>query len=386
MTNSIKKIYYLELIMLGYVILLNIISKILNSNVLIDTINVIFWIIIAIIILLKYRFPRDKDYSKGSTVRIVIIGLLSFLIFSYALGLITGYSRSIFNHSIIGIIKNIGPIILVIISQEYIRYIICKNSPKDFKPILILTVIYIVNSVFNEMIFYNFIDNESIFIFICGPVLTNISRHTIYSYLTYKVSLTPSIIMRISLEIYPYLLPFYPSLGNYIESILNVALPYAIYKNISNIIVNNEISNDEKIHYKNAIRKIVLIPIAIFLIILVTLVSGLTKYKMIAIGSNSMKPIYARGDAIIYEKITNDKYAKIGEIIAFKRNETIMTHRIVSMNIKNNEIFYKTKGDANKNNDSFETSSKDVLGVVKWKTKYIGYPTIWITEKLFNKQ
>ena len=79
MTKSIKKIYYLELIMLCYVIVLNIISTLVKSNLIIDTINMAFWIIMAIIILMKYHFPRDKDYLKGNTIRLIIITLLSFV-------------------------------------------------------------------------------------------------------------------------------------------------------------------------------------------------------------------------------------------------------------------------------------------------------------------
>lgn len=50
-----------------------------------------------------------------------------------------------------------------------------------------------------------------------------------------------------------------------------------------------------------------------------------------------------------------------------------------------NTTIYITKGDANENVDSFETEENKVLGIVKYRVKYIGYPTIWITEKIFNK-
>ena len=45
------------------------------------------------------------------------------------------------------------------------------------------------------------------------------------------------------------------------------------------------------------------IPIIIVLLTIIILVSGIFGYKMIAIGSNSMIPVYEKGDAIIYEKV-----------------------------------------------------------------------------------
>lgn len=51
--------------------------------------------------------------------------------------------------------------------------------------------------------------------------------------------------------------------------------------------------------------------------------------------------------------------------------------------INNNEnIYYKTKGDHNSNYDSNLTSSNDVIGIYKFKIKYIGYPSLWLEQLL----
>ena len=116
------------------------------------------------------------------------------------------------------------------------------------------------------------------------------------------------------------------------------------------------------------------------LIIIILLVSGVLKYKMIAIGSNSMLPTYERGDAVIYEKIENTNNLKIGEIVAFRKGDIVITHRIADIINSNGRLTFKTKGDNNNNVDYFDVPSSDILGKVEYRIQYIGYPTLWINE------
>ena len=121
-------------------------------------------------------------------------------------------------------------------------------------------------------------------------------------------------------------------------------------------------------------NRIVYTPVLIVLAVIVILVSGILKYKLIAIGSNSMKPIYEKGDAIIYKKLDDLREIEVGDIIAFEKNNIIVTHRVIS---HDNDI-YKTKGDNNDSADYFDVTPPDILGKVEYEIKYIGYPTLWI--------
>ena len=194
-------------------------------------------------------------------------------------------------------------------------------------------------------------------------------------YLTYKVSYIPSLLFKSVIVLYEFILPIIPNLGNYLFSVFNLILTYFIFYFSSKAIQYAEKSNK---YTRKASKRIIYIPILIGLIIIVVLVSGFLKYRMIAIGSNSMVPVYEKGDAIIYEKVNADKL-QIGDIIAFKQNDVIITHRIVSIK-KNNSYVFKTKGDNNNAVDYFDVQGYNVLGKVMYKVKYIGYPTIWIND------
>lgn len=101
---------------------------------------------------------------------------------------------------------------------------------------------------------------------------------------------------------------------------------------------------------------------------------------MIAIASGSMEPTFYRGDAIIYEKVSEKNKPKAGEVIVFKHDGEFISHRIININIKDNDITYQTKGDNNSVEDDFIVKDEDVVGTVKLRLKYIGIPTIWLNE------
>lgn len=380
MKKNLKAIYIFEIVMLIFTIIFKMVV-LDNYRKYVDIVNILFWLILVIIMLIRFNFPRNKHYLKSTTIRLIIINLFSFLLLVYIIGIFPGFTKYVYAHDIINIIKNTFPVIVIIITQEIIRFIVSKNSENNLKPLIFLTIIYISLSIVMEISYYNFYSIEQAFKFLSIICLPIIAKQLIYSYITYKVSLTPTIILRIAYEIYIFIFPFFPKLSEYLLSVVGVIFPYIIYCFLSKTIQYAEKSN---LYIKKVFKNIFLIPIAIFLVILIILISGIFKYQLIAIGSNSMIPVYERGDAVLFEKISNKKTIKKGDILVFYRNETVMTHRVVLIKKENNKLIFKTKGDNNEELDQFDTEENKVLGVVKYKVKYIGYPTIWLTES-FNK-
>lgn len=222
-------------------------------------------------------------------------------------------------------------------------------------------------------------DRWLLFVFISTFVVPLIAQELLYSYIAYKNSLVPNIIYRIAMELYVYVIPIIPNLGNYIYSVLKVFLPFIIYYFANKSILKN--SKDKK-YSKRVSRRLIYTPIIIFLVICVTLITGIFGWKMIAIGSGSMEPEFYMGDAVIY-KTVNKNELKIGDIIAFNSGRRVITHRIYSIKKDSfGNMTITTKGDNNKAVDQDTVSSDDVLGVVKYVFKFIGYPTLWLNEIL----
>jgi signal peptidase len=171
-----------------------------------------------------------------------------------------------------------------------------------------------------------------------------------------------------------------PDLGDYIHAVANIILPFVIY-----VVTNNSLRYYEK--DKKQLRsinyRIITIPVLVIGIVLTILVSGIFSLQLIAVGSDSMRPVFSRGDAVLFEKVSASEIAK-DDILVFRREGVIVTHRVVSIESRSGMLYFTTRGDANDSNDNFETSSEQVLGRVIMAGKYIGYPTVWLNE-IFNQ-
>ena len=371
-----KDLYIIELIMLFLYIILKYLSFRLNITIF-QYFDLIFYFLFFILFYFKYGIPRDKKYLKRISIRYTIILLLIYLIVTYILGCFTGFVTSIYNTTLFGIARNAFPIFVVIVCKEIIRYSVANKSSIQKLPIILLTIIFIVIEIYSNLLTTNLTSFFQIFNFICLIVLPTIAKELLFSYITYNISCMPTIIYDLAFEIALLILPIYPDLGNYVNAILNILFPFLVY-----LIMKKMIEYKEKAPLKTKwfLGKIMLIPTVIFLITLIILVSGIFNYKMIAIGSDSMNPIYYRGDAIIYYKTAIDDI-KEGDILVFQSADAVITHRVTRIIERGNKIFFQTKGDNNESVDSNFVDEENVLGTVKYIVKYIGYPTVWLNER-----
>ena len=375
MKKNTKKIYIYEFILLIFVMLFKflVIDHFFEYS---QYVNIIFWGLLFILLVIIGGFPKDRNYSKRSSVNIVVIILMLYTIIIYILGLFTGFAKSIYSHDFISIIMNISPLIIGIILMELCRYLIFKKNPNIIQ-IIIFTVLMIFLEVFITIRTFDFDSVEKIFLVVSVIILPIIARQFLYSYITYNISFVPTLIFRIFFKVFPFIPTIVPDLGNYLTAVIGVLLPYLIYKQISKSVLYREKYN---IYAKRYFRKFAISFVLILGVGLTILVSGVFKYQIIAVASDSMKPIYARGDAVIFYK-EDMKKIKEGDILVFKNNDTLITHRIVSIEKNGNNYKFVTKGDNNDSVDKNNVNGDDVVGVVKYIVKYIGFPTVWFSEQ-----
>ena len=373
--NSKRSIYIWEIFILIYLLfsLYIIISPFKYYNYF-NYLEALIWFILFIIILITNGFPKDNGYYKILGIKNAIIYCILYIIIVFVLGLFTGFSYSIYSHTITGLFNNIFPVLIMVTTRELIRYIILKKSYKNYKSIIFITCIFILYDLIFSLSLYNFNNSKEIFLFICLEFFSIVARNSLFTYISYNISVVPTLILSSVLEIIWYISPIIPSLGDYITSVLGIILPYYLYIKYKKMIGYNSKTDINK-HHNFGIK----VPIMLFIIVIFLLIAGIGKYKMIAIGSDSMNPIYYRGDAVIYEKVKSTNISK-DDILVFKSDNMIITHRVVDIIKKGNEIYFRTKGDNNKEFDSTLVSSNDVYGKVLYIVKYIGYPTVLLQE------
>lgn len=380
MKKNTKIIYIGEVILTVYAILLTLFI----NNISYDVRNfsaVVVLLLVLVILLAFFGYKKDKSYLKGSSARIVMASLMTFMLIIYGLGIVLGFSQGYVYHNIYDFIKNIGVVVAINIEIELLRYMIVKNSFKKKTTLIIYTILSIIINILLEINIATLASAEDKFIFLSTIIFPIMAEEALCSYMTYKISMLPSLLYKLVIKLYMYILPIFPDLGNYMYSVVNIVLPFAIYSILNKIVIRYE---KEKKELRRVNRVVFTIPLTVFLVVLVLLISGVFKYKLIAIASDSMSPVYRRGDAVIYEKI-DVKKLEVGDILAFRKNNIVITHRIVKIWKQNDRYYFTTKGDNNNSVDSFKTSEDLVLGRVVSIYKYIGYPTVLINE-FFGKE
>ena len=343
-----------------------------------------FIFIVLIISYLLLGMEKEKSRYNKDIILSLLIYIAIYYITTYLFGLFIGFNKNVYSSNIILILKNIVPIIILIPLSELLRYII-NSKIKDnyillglsiFVFTLIDTTITIQASSFKN--FYDTLKVIGLFI------LPSLSKNYLLTYLTIKVSYKPNLVYRYLMELPRYILPIVTSFGVYIESVIYISFPIIVF-----IIIYNDFKKREK---KNIIlsskfkknTKFIYYIVTIILITIVSLTSGYFKYQAIVIATGSMTPNINKGDMVVIEKVApkDAKKLKEGEVLAFKREDKIVVHRIYKIYTSGNELFFKTKGDHNNAPDGYLTEAKEILGTVKFNIRYIGYPTVALYEKI----
>ena len=350
-----------------------------------ETITASFLIILLSVLFLVYGYRKDKRTKlKNDILKNTFFFVIITFTFMYLLGFFTGFLTNAYSLKINKVFENILSPIIIIVTTEIIRYIFISSNKDKKKEIIFFTIALI----FLELVItirpetsYNF---RIIFEMTSSMILPIIIKNASLSYLTYYAGMSSSLVYRLVIDLYKYVLPIFPALGDYFNSMILITLPIIIYVSTSSII--EQYTNEPIKHeFEEKTIKLYDIPLAIIIIILIMLTSGVFKYQMLGIGSNSMQPKINKGDAVIIKKVKEENEIKKGDIIAYKTNDKIIIHRLVEITTKDNEKRYITKGDANNAEDNVEIKLKNIKGKVIVKIPYISYPSVFISE-LFSQK
>ena len=92
-------------------------------------------------------------------------------------------------------------------------------------------------------------------------------------------------------------------------------------------------------------------------------------YKNFIVITGSMKPTLNEGDIVF---VKESKEIQENDIIAFREQNSVVTHRVFEVYKENGEDYYITKGDANSGTDTRLLSISDVEGKYVFKIPFVG--------------
>lgn len=143
--------------------------------------------------------------------------------------------------------------------------------------------------------------------------------------------------------------------------------------------------------YKNVLiylLYIIIIPIIIydmFLIIQTLIKPGVTPdffgYKTFSIISGSMEPKIVVDDIVIVKNVDKNQI-RVNDIITFKTENEIITHRVIKIELIDNNLIYTTKGDSNEVTDIEKIEYNQIEGKYVGKIPKIGKLLTLLKNKL----
>lgn len=348
-----------------------------------NSLTAAFIIIILALSISLLGFKRNVNTNlKKSILSVTIVFVLAYFAITYGIGFAIGYNKNAYSMELSSLIGNIISPIITIICIELIRYIYIENNKFSKQSIGFIIFSIIIFEICINTRLKDFDNIEFLFVSATTIILPIISKNLVLSYLTYNVGYRPALLYRLIMDISVFVLPVVPAFGDYLNSVVGILSPALLYIYVSRII--EEYYNG--FEYNFSINKFhwTDIPYMAFLLMLIALISGKFQYTIMGVGSDSMHPYIDRGDAVLLNSSVNKNKLKTGDVIAFENDNKVVIHRLFEIKEEKDKTYYITKGDANNTTDDIEVTYSDIVGVVKFRIKYLAYPTVYLND-LFSK-
>jgi signal peptidase I len=349
-----------------------------------EFINASFLMIILFFTIFLFPYQKDKSTPLKKKVNLITaILIILFFSITYLVGMFVGFLKNSYSLNAYSILNNIFSPIIIIGCTEIFRYVVINQNRNSKKMLFLITIVLTLLEIFITIRGLSNMSLEDLFKLTTTIVLPIIAKNCVLSYLTLKVGYRPALIYRLVMDLYLFVMPVVPNIGDYMNSMIGICLPFIIYIYSARTI--NEYYNGVEYEFKSSAFQMADIPMLLFIAFVICLVSGYFTYYVIGIGSESMEPKIYKGDAVLVKKVKSKEELKVGEIIVYKNMGEDIVHRLVEVEKKGNKTFYRTKGDNNNTRDNLDIEYKDIKGIVKLKIPYIAKPSIYLKEELSRR-
>ena len=339
-------------------------------------------ILLAFMLMVAYMlfgFEKDRHRYMREVILEILIVLISFFLVYYLLGIIIGFAKVGNYYTINSMINIIFPIIFCILLGEILRYQLMIKSSESKYLMYLVCILFVLIDCTIAFSTHNLDNRKEVFLLIAKIVLPSISKNVLCSFLCLNFGFKTSIIYRLIMELYSYLIYIIPDPNNYLYSIIFLLLPLYILFHLIRWLNKDKVNNVVETREGNRrYRFLSFIPLGLVTFILVYFISGYFRFYAVAIASGSMEPNISKGDVVIVDK--NEKNLQVGEVLAYYYDNKVVVHRIYKIIDADDEYYIYTKGDANDNYDNYKIDRSMVIGIVKFNVPLIGYPTVLLNE------
>lgn len=321
-------------------------------------------------------FPKIRtkgNHRIKSTITFLSINSgVGYIICLVIAGFISGFGRSPYKHDIIGIMSNILFVVPALITREHIRsYLINKTTKKELGKsfVLIALVMTILSIPFNRLLH---IQDLTVLIKQLGQyILPLLCQNLLTGLIVLIGGPIPSITYLGIIESFNWLSPVLPNINWITKALIGILYPMFIFitiQNSYNKLLGYKPDKDQESPISWVITSLIAVLIVWFAV-------GVFPVYPSVIATGSMEPSINVGDIILLKRIEGNQ-VKLDDVIQFKRDNVLISHRVIEIKESDEEIAYKTKGDNNSTFDSELVNPNQVKGVVIYTIPKLGWPTL----------
>ena len=339
-------------------------------------INPLFWILLCVALKIYIKKTYAVAKLKKEIIDYTLIAVLGYIIVYLISGLFVSFGKNPNSATLKGLIINFWVTGTVILTREYVRYLIINNTYEKQKKkvgialIIIMTLLEVKTLNITDMnVYYAFKQIASVFL----PVL---SKNILFTYLAYCKNYVAAVCYDLLIYLVLWLSPILPKMTWFMIAIIDIATPIILLLYIRYIKRKKDYFKSKEGASDSEPKSVIVLVIIVILAIWFAL--GIFPVKPIAIATGSMSPQINIGDVAIIKKCgPND--VEVGDIIEYKMPDFTVVHRIVEIKQENGRYYFATKGDSNDSRDKNLVTEDQLIGKCLFKIRYLGYPAIWIT-------
>lgn len=369
-----KKIYIISATYVLALFFISFISDKLVGNLCLSALAV-SGAIIGVFFIKKHR---AVDVHKNEVAIVTALTAVLAVLTVSMLGLAFGFYKNWISLRII--YTYIVPITVSIISMEMFRSVLLGQKQKTIRVLSYFMFVFTDIILFADKSPFRSVSAfMSLFAFVFLPAFTS---NLLYYKLSYDYGARSVIPYRLITALYSYVLPFGVNIPQALYSFIKIVFPLIVLWFIKLLYDKRTMNASAK---RTPVRTVLTAICAVVMCVSIAFIANLFPYKPIVVASDSMKNELSRGDVVVYEEYEGQTIQN-GQVILFKKNGSIIIHRVVDIKKINGVYRYYTKGDANNGVDTGYITNDDIVGVTTMKIKYIGYPTVWLYDIFRNKK
>ena len=338
-------------------------------------INPLFFAVLAVVVnILTGPTYKSNEFKKTMTMYVGITAL-GYVFFYLLSGVFVTYGKNPYNITIKGLLLNLYSTGFIIFTREFIRYKLINNSNKEDKNLFILiVVVFFIQELLKNMSFKD-INFYYVFKLLFMSIIPILIKNCLFTYIARYYNYIPAVIYELIINIALWISPVLPNTPWVFTAVIDSLFPLLLV-----YYLKYEISKKDKRHIfkmEKSVNPKGFLKFAIVIVLIIFFGLGIFPIKPIGIASGSMFPTLSIGDMALVQKC-NARDLKIGDVIEYKRKNFSVIHRITDIYIRDEKLYFITKGDNNNLEDSEPVEEEQIQGKVIFRIPYIAYPTVWL--------